>query len=367
MAVCNNAWLHFCMILITTDTIGGVWSYSLALAGALGERCMIVTVGPPASPQQRQAAGRVPGCTLRETGLPLDWLSPTPALLAQTAATLAGLANREGATSAHLHAPCLATADWTIPIVATAHSCMATWWAAVRTGAPPPDFAWHAAATRAGLLHAARVIAPSHAFASLLRRTYSLTRPIDIIHNGHPPAPESTVAREPFILTAGRLWDEAKNIAVLDQAAAGLQTPIHAAGPLASPNGDAYEPMHLHAPGTLAPDALRALMARASIFAAPSLYEPFGLAVLEAAQTGAPLVLADIPTFRELWTGAALFVPATDPAAWATALAALMANPTARADLGQAASTRAATYTEHAMARATAALHAGLTHNSRAA
>ena len=41
-----------------------------------------------------------------------------------------------------------------------------------------------------------------------------------------------------------------------------------------------------------------------------ALYEPFGLAVLEAAQAGCALVLSDIPTFRELWDGAALFVAA---------------------------------------------------------
>jgi hypothetical protein len=35
--------------------------------------------------------------------------------------------------------------------------------------------------------------------------------------------------------------------------------------------------------------------------------EPFGLAVLEAAQAGCPLVLSDLPGFRELWDGAALF------------------------------------------------------------
>ena len=48
------------------------------------------------------------------------------------------------------------------------------------------------------------------------------------------------------------------------------------------------------------------------IFVSVARYEPFGLAVLEAAQAGCALVLSDIPTFRELWGGAALFVPAND-------------------------------------------------------
>ena len=60
--------------------------------------------------------------------------------------------------------------------------------------------------------------------------------------------------------------------------------------------------------------------AKASVFASVSRYEPFGLAVLEAAQAGCALVLSDIPTFRELWDGAALFVPPEDPVALAEAL-----------------------------------------------
>ena len=50
------------------------------------------------------------------------------------------------------------------------------------------------------------------------------------------------------------------------------------------------------------------MMARTAVFVSPALYEPFGLAVLEAAQAGCALVLSDIPTFRELWDGVALFV-----------------------------------------------------------
>ena len=53
----------------------------------------------------------------------------------------------------------------------------------------------------------------------------------------------------------------------------------------------------------------RAGSARCPIFVSAARYEPFGLAVLEAAQAGCALVLSDIPTFRELWDGAALFVP----------------------------------------------------------
>jgi glycosyltransferase involved in cell wall biosynthesis len=49
---------------------------------------------------------------------------------------------------------------------------------------------------------------------------------------------------------------------------------------------------------------------------APSLYEPFGLAVAEAARAARPLVLSDIPTFRELWGDAALTSRPAMPRRW---------------------------------------------------
>src|SRR5207244_2094865 len=59
---------------------------------------------------------------------------------------------------------------------------------------------------------------------------------------------------------------------------------------------------------------------RAAIFAAPARYEPFGLGILEAAASGCALVLGDIPSLRENWEGAAVFVPPGDAAGWRTAL-----------------------------------------------
>src|SRR5262249_11423932 len=48
-------------------------------------------------------------------------------------------------------------------------------------------------------------------------------------------------------------------------------------------------------------------LGRAGIYAASSQYEPFGLAPVEAALSRCALVASDIPPFRELWDGAALF------------------------------------------------------------
>ena len=90
------------------------------------------------------------------------------------------------------------------------------------------------------------------------------------------------------------------------------------------------------------------------------LPEPFGLAVLEAAQAGCPLVLSDIATFRELWDGAALFFPPGDDATLANLLTKLALDPDLSASQGCAARTQAARYTLKNMTKATRDLYAAL-------
>ena len=162
---------------------------------------------------------------------------------------------------------------------------------------------------------------------------------------------------EATVFTAGRLWDEGKGLAVLDRAAATLQAEVLAAGPTTGPNGATIALAHIKASGPLSEAAVAAHLARRPIYASPALYEPFGLAILEAAQAGCPLVLSDIPSFRDLWDGAALFVAARDPAAWAAALAGLLGDAGRRDALGRAARDRAGAYTVEAMVAGTRAVH----------
>jgi glycosyltransferase involved in cell wall biosynthesis len=144
---------------------------------------------------------------------------------------------------------------------------------------------------------------------------------------------------------------------VLDRAAASLDAPIEAAGPIEGADGSRFTTHHLDLLGNLPPGRLRGRMGGSAIFAAPSRYEPFGLAVLEAAQMATPLVLADIPTFRELWREAALFVAPDDAAAWAAALQALLDAPQLCDALGARAAERARLYDAAHMTAATAAIH----------
>jgi glycosyltransferase involved in cell wall biosynthesis len=76
-------------------------------------------------------------------------------------------------------------------------------------------------------------------------------------------------------------------------------------------------------------EELADLYARASVFAFLSEYEGFGLTPLEALSSGVPVVVADTPVAREVYGGAAEFVPHGDIARTAGALRRFLTDPAA--------------------------------------
>ncbi|GAA0379704.1 glycosyl transferase family 1 [Acrocarpospora corrugata] len=83
--------------------------------------------------------------------------------------------------------------------------------------------------------------------------------------------------------------------------------------------------------GPVAHDDLPGLVAGAAAFAFPSTKEGFGLAAMEALAAGVPLVTRDLPVFREVFTGAALFAADTPALARALREAALTPDLSRRA------------------------------------
>jgi glycosyltransferase involved in cell wall biosynthesis len=357
---------HSCRVLLTTDAVGGIWTYTVDLArglSALGIGAVIAVMGPSPSAAQKKAARAVPGLRLVDTGLPLDWLAEDAGALADAGRALARLAAKEQVDLVQLNAPALAAqARFPMPVVAVVHSCVATWWHEVYgpDAAIPADFAWRTDLVRAGLAAADLVVAPSNAFAALVRNCYGLGQEPRTVYNGRSPIAAGQQAPHDFVFTAGRLWDRGKNLATLDAAAAGIGVPVHAAGPLEGPNGERIAFEHLNSLGTLDEAALGRWLSARPVFASAALYEPFGLSVLEAAAAGCPLVLADIPTFRELWRDVAIFVDPRDPAAFARACNELVGDDFERAVLGRAAMERAEFFTPDAMAAQMASLYRGL-------
>ena len=348
-------------LMLVTDAVGGVWTYSVELARALREwdvKSILAVIGPSPSDQQRRDAAEI---EIVETGLPLDWTAEHPGAVRRTGCGLAEIASRKGVDLVQLNSAALvADCDFDQPVIVVQHSCVTTWWDSVRKGALPRDFAWRRDLIECGLHVADAVVAPSAAFAAQLSRVYSLGRAVRCVHNGRRALPMKKRGPEDFVFTVGRLWDDGKNVAVLDHAAERLSVPVEAVGPLHGPNGTSVSFENLATPGELGLDDIAQRLAARPIFASSALYEPFGLSVLEAAQAGCALVLSDIPTFRELWSGSALFVKPNDGDGFADAVEQLLANAERRSELGLAARMKALRYTPEAMASRMAELYSDL-------
>lgn len=336
-------------IMMTTDTVGGVWTYACALASSLaasGADVTLVTLGPRARVDQRQML-RGTGVNLIETDLALEWQDPEGRNVSDAKRVLGNLESRLMPDVVHLNSFREATFDWRAPTALVAHSCVNSWAAACDDTAWLAEPRWRRYTERvtAALDMAQAWVCPSRAFHDNITAIYRPRSRGAVIWNGIAPRAPAT-RKQDLIFAAGRLWDRAKNIEALAAAAPGLDWPVEVAGPIDTrPSGVTWL-------GELPHAALETRLQHAAIFVSPALYEPFGLSVLEAAAAGCALVLSDIPTFRELWRGAALFFDPTDTDALRRTLAELSADDAGRARLQRAAYEQSLTYS---LARTTSA------------
>jgi glycosyltransferase involved in cell wall biosynthesis len=192
-----------------------------------------------------------------------------------------------------------------------------------------------------GLANAGRVAAPTHAMLESLAVNYGYDTPGLVLPNGASAEDFAPSRKQHFVLAAGRFWDAAKNLSALEVVAPGLPWPVKVAGAYKQPDGGTVSPQGVECLGELSRHALARQLAAAAIYALPARYEPFGLSVLEAALSGCALVLGDIPSLREIWGDAALYVPPDDHHALHDALAQLITRPAERSRLAQAALARA--------------------------
>ncbi len=346
-------------VMLTADAVGGVWTHALELARGLGGRgveVLLAVLGPAPGEARLAEAAAVPGLTLAATGLGLEWDDKAGPLAREGRRALLGLEQEFRPDVVHANGYREAAAGFAAPVLVGAHSCVRTWWRACRGGEPPAgEWGAYARGVREGLAAAGLLVAPTQAFLEEFRGAWGgRLPPARVVPNGLDLPSVSDVTKRPFVLAAGRLWDEAKGVAALAEAARRLPWPVLVAGD--GPAGEGLR--HL---GHLPPGELRALMAEAAIFAAPARYEPFGLAVLEAAASGCALVLGDVPTLRELWDGTARFVSRNEPGDTLTgALLDLTGDEAERERLGAAARERARAFTRGRMVEGYLAAYADL-------
>ena len=330
--------------LMTADAAGGVWTYALTLAEALaphGVEIVLATMGRLPDVRQRRAVAAHENVTLATSTYKLEWMDSPWTDVRAAGEWLLELEATVQPDVVHLNGYAHAALAWSRPTLLVAHSCVLSWWRAVLGAEAPPSWNRYRTALREGVSAAQLVIAPSRTILADLERECGPIAHARVIPNGSDAQRFWVAPKQSFVLSAGRLWDDAKNVAALDRAAPHVPWPIYIVGDRRHPDGTTRVYTHAHVLDAMAPEELGAWMACAAIYASPARYEPFGLSVLEAAFSGCALVLGNIASLREHWDGAAVFVPSDDEEALATVLSDLADDPVRRAKLGHAAFSRA--------------------------
>ena len=342
-------------ILMTADALGGVLGYSLDLARALvpyGARVILATMGGPLSPAQRRDAEAVRGLVVHESHHRLEWMDDPWEDVARAGEWLLSLEDRFRPSIVHVNGFAHAALPFRAPRLAVVHSCVLSWWRAVRGEEAPCKYDRYRREVKAGLCAASAVVAPTRAMLGEALHRYGPFRRAVVIPNAAVAARHAPREKEELILAVGRLWDDAKNIAALCEVAGRLPWPVVVAGSHEHPDHGARTFGGVRMLGVLDREDVAAWMARAAIYALPARYEPFGLSVLEAALSGCALTLGDIPSLREIWGGdPALFVEPDATDQLERALRLLISIPALREEMARAARSRALEYTPERMAQ----------------
>jgi len=340
---------------MTADSVGGVWTYAMELCRVFSGRgigVLLATMGDALSSEQRAQATSLPHVELAESEFKLEWMPNAWDDVDAAGHWLLELERRFRPDVIHLNSYAHGAYPFLAPKLVVAHSYVLSWWRAVKSEEAPPSWAHYAQRVREGLSQANLVVAPTASMLESVRRHYGPLSHAQVIHHGRDGGKFKSAAKGPFIFSAGRLWDEAKNLGVLSEIAPQLPWPVMVAGPRVRDGVGEFSSTNVAMLGELAESHLATFFARAAIGVFPARYEPFGLAVLEAALSECALVLGDIPSLRELWQGAAWFVPPDDAPALRHAILELVQDSARCAALGSRARQRALTMNPPAMGEA---------------
>lgn len=320
---------------MTADPIGGVWTYALDLIqefSSYGVEFALCTMGRQLREDQRKAVAALSNAQLFESSYRLEWMHHPWPDVAKAGDWLLRIAEEVQPDLIHLNNFCHGQLAWNRPCLVVAHSDVFSWFRWVKNASPGKEWDQYRDEVKKGLAGADHVVAPSRASLQDLLREYGPLKSTQVIPNGRSEFGFFAKEKENFVLTAGRIWDEAKNISLLDEIGADIPIEILAAGDKGTGKAKSLKLL-----GELSQPQLAEYFARAAIYALPAKYEPFGLSILEAAINGCAIVLGDIPSLRENWIDCAIFVDPDDANAWRETLTELARNERMRREYGNKA------------------------------
>jgi len=337
-------------ILVTADTLGGVWTYTRELVTGLvhrGIRVTLVSFGDVPHSSETVWMWGLKDLDYRPTAFRLEWMQGCHADLQASSDYLRGVVEETRPDLLHLNQFFYGALPCEVPRLVVAHSDVVGWWQAVH-GCDPPDSEWirsYRELVCRGLEQADAVAAPTQWMAGEIHRNYLKPKQTTVINNGRSPEIfHPNLTRRKQVMSIGRLWDKGKNAALLCECP--LSAPVVIAGSGVDPDSGSnlfhsFERKGIEIRPHQDQETLAQSLGRAAVYAATSRYEPFGLAPVEAALSGCAIVASDIPPFRELWEGAALFFRDNDPESLRATLEWVLEDPDRPRKYGDAALKRA--------------------------
>ncbi len=307
-------------ILMTTDTVGGVWTYSMELCRGLQTHDVeihLATMGAKMSNWQKREVSALQNVVVYETDFLLEWMQNPWRDIKECGEWLLHLEEEISPDLIHLNCFAYGCLPFKSPVIVVAHSDVYSWFLSVKKDDPPAEWNDYFWCVKNGLKNADVVIAPSQSMMDAIKKVYSIERECFVIYNGRNKDLFCQKEKEPFIFSMGRLWDEGKNIKLLTNAASLIDAPVKIAGDNNFDQNSFYVPDNVEFLGKLSTKQIAAQLSSASVYVLPAKYEPFGLSPLEAALSGCALVLGDISSLREIWNDAAIYVDTDDAEALA--------------------------------------------------
>jgi glycosyltransferase involved in cell wall biosynthesis len=351
-------------ILMTADSVGGVWIYALDLCRALQAfdiKVCLAVMGAPLSASQQHEAGTLHNVDIRESCFKLEWMENPWEDVERAGEWLLQLEKAFEPDVIHLNGFCHANLQWNSPVIVVAHSCVLSWFNGVKNIPAPAEFSEYKHRVTRALRSADSVVSVSHSYAADLRKLYGFSGPVSVIYNGRDEHSFYSAEKKKQVFAMGRIWDEAKNLALLGRISNKVNFRILVAGNNHHPGTTSVVKVsNVQLLGVLTQPEVKHYLAESSIYVLPAKYEPFGLSVLEAALSGCVLLLADIPTLRELWQNTALYFNPDKPEELDHLLETLAKNPEVGRRMTERSSARARLFSSATMANSYLTLYRSL-------
>src|ERR1700749_5065819 len=213
-------------VLVTADTMGGVWTYARELVTGLvrrGVRVTLVSFGEIPTAEQTQWLDAARGVDFRATAFRLEWRQEAREDLEASSEFLQSMVEEVKPDVLHFNQFAYGALDVNVPKIVVAHSDVVSWWASVKGEVPQdiPWMAWYRAVVQRGLEQATAVVAPSRWMLDNVQRYYCEPKASSVIYNGRSPLLFNPhITKEESIVSVGRLWDSGKQVSLLLHGAA---------------------------------------------------------------------------------------------------------------------------------------------------